>query len=792
MRRLLGLLLAATFAFVPATAASAATPPSDFAVAPAVGPIVHAESFGVRPVVIVLDLSGSMNDDDGTGTNKLSAAKSAVERVIRSQAANSEIGVWGYPGVASDCDAGSYLIPPSRISDPALAIATVDAMTASGGTPTGKALSGAVEGLKAQGYTQATIILVSDGESNCSSPPCPVAEQLVGTGFDVTVDAVGFQQSGQGKDELQCVADATRGRYIDVDDGQSLIDGLDELATARLSLDVQYPSEAPTGYSMQITMTATNASSKPATNVKANLAFDGKLGGLMPAVIPPTVSLGTIPANSSVPYTWTVSTGVKSKSTGDAAFTVTAWGEDVGAVSSAGRVALFDKQYTKGDVASRLWMKDDKSKIVILGDSYSSGEGTRDYYDKNNKCHQSNKTYVAPLVSDRIKVIACSGAVTGNLYTTQNTDSTDKVARPQLEQLKEVDNIGAVLMTFGGNDIGFADVLGKCAVPENCAANAKWMTAVSESVAGLAQTLPNAYRDIWKTANSEELVKKRGGALAPVVVLAYPEILHESSRGACDMFNAEEVEFAHRLVTALNAGIKKAVSDVRDEGYEVYFAASTQSAFLPSNTTCEDGDAAFVNGILLNPAPMSESYHPKVSGYEATTKALMAWLSTIDRVQPTAKPTAARNDSWLDGFRSWINTDRSKLWGPVDGALQIGNYLADDFRDTFAPRSGVTVTLHSEPVTLGTFTTAEDGTFPHDLWIPEFVPPGEHTLTLSGFDKDDKFVELSIPITIVDPLPKWLDYVALGTAIALLLAIASTVWGIVRAIRTRRKGAVSV
>ncbi|MBO0769122.1 MAG: lipase, partial [Solirubrobacterales bacterium] len=81
---------------------------------------------------------------------------------------------------------------------------------------------------------------------------------------------------------------------------------------------------------------------------------------------------------------------------------------------------------------------------VALGDSYSSGVGTRDYYSDSGSCDRSPKAY-GPLVAAAkgysLNFQACSGA------------KTTDVNSNQLGALNS--STGLVTITIGGNDAGF-------------------------------------------------------------------------------------------------------------------------------------------------------------------------------------------------------------------------------------------------------------------------------------------------------------------------------------------------
>src|SRR3954449_10471124 len=91
---------------------------------------------------------------------------------------------------------------------------------------------------------------------------------------------------------------------------------------------------------------------------------------------------------------------------------------------------------------------------VALGDSYSSGTGTRDY-SLNSTCQRGPYAYPALIKADRpntnLNFVACSGAKTAD------------VMNNQISAVTSTTNI--VTITIGGNDAGFSSVITKCAEP---------------------------------------------------------------------------------------------------------------------------------------------------------------------------------------------------------------------------------------------------------------------------------------------------------------------------------------
>src|SRR5215213_4844548 len=91
---------------------------------------------------------------------------------------------------------------------------------------------------------------------------------------------------------------------------------------------------------------------------------------------------------------------------------------------------------------------------VALGDSYSSGTGTRSYLADGTSCQRSTYAYPSLIAAARgytLNFRACSGARIADVTATQ------------LPAVTAVTSF--VTVSVGGNDAGFSDVLTTCALP---------------------------------------------------------------------------------------------------------------------------------------------------------------------------------------------------------------------------------------------------------------------------------------------------------------------------------------
>jgi lysophospholipase L1-like esterase len=819
--------------------ARASTPPSALdtaGAAPGVETAGSGEHELGHALLVVMDVSGSMAETDDTGTIKLDGAKVALNQLLRAQPPGASVGLWTYPstGAGEDgCSAGTLLEAVSRGNSTALA-ATVNALVAGGDTPTGTALRAAVDALKAVGYRQGTVLLVSDGESNCGAPPCEVAADIVDEGFDVTVDAVGFRTSDPGRQELACVSSATGGSYTDVDDSEELADRL--AAKSRPALDLRVDGLDRTvsaGTRVVLTATVTNASAIPAKDVRLAVSFlDAGPGTLFPSVVAPRQRLGGLPAGASITRSWAFTAGSPGRG-GTVKARLGASGVAVEPVSQTVTVGVSDALLTLQDAGPVLRRAAARGRLAIVGDSYSSGEGAGDYHSgtdvSKNRCHRSSKTYAIDLFKAVDEaVIACSGAVIVNYYGPQDARDGEMGQRFRLADMEPTPDV--VLLTFGGNDAGFRDIILRCVEPDNCTqervpepSNPHGWTLCRASkfaplsppqrqlrsslcqftgdpypdvvlghIAGLERQLTALYRDISREVNDARDVTERG-AVAPVLVLAYPQIFPLNRSTGCANMTADETRFGNRLAAELNGVMARAVAAVQaQEGADrIYFVPDVADAVLPDHSACSQ--APYINPFDLATAAGAmakrtgreqELLHPSPLGYQAMTSSLVQWSQRVPGSGPNSDaildragdrvPAAEKDKAEIGDPDEWDTgppTETIALDVPLDAqpaSVTIGRRIQVT-ASGFAPGATVRMTMYSAPRTLGEVRADDTGAVAATVPVPPDLPRGEHVLEASGVGSDGDPMRYVRAVDAVSDLPWPIVGVAAASAVAALL-----------------------
>ncbi|WP_076861296.1 vWA domain-containing protein [Bradyrhizobium mercantei] len=192
--------------------------------------------------ILVLDASGSMWGLVD-GQSKISAARQAVDAILSKWNPADRLGVMVYGHRSKgDCKDIELMVPVSKF-DPARIKAAVDGINPKGKTPISDSLRAAAEALHST-ENKANVILVSDGIETCAPDPCAAAAELKKAGIGFTAHVIGLDVADPAaKSQLQCIARATGGVYLDAGNAASLTGALTKAVAATQGTKVV--SEAP-------------------------------------------------------------------------------------------------------------------------------------------------------------------------------------------------------------------------------------------------------------------------------------------------------------------------------------------------------------------------------------------------------------------------------------------------------------------------------------------------------------------------------------------------------------------
>jgi len=344
---------------------------------------------------------------------------------------------------------------------------------------------------------------------------------------------------------------------------------------------------------------------------------------------------------------------------------------------------------------------------VSLGDSYISGEagrwqgnspnsaGSRDgtdracvftagvctAYDKSlvyippsdtNGCHRSD---VAEIRSAAISVaqkinIACSGAVTANIWRAQSGGQTFKGELPQADQLATLArqvNVKLVVLSIGGNDLGFADIVAACVT----AYVSNGPPCRTTQDAPLRAKMPTAMANVRK-ALDEIRFALAGDGYGPfdyrLELQSYPSVIPRAAEnryaeadkasrgglGGCPFYDTDSDWARDTVVPLISDNLKAAALDrgaqfidLRDAFQSREICATTTAlagpTSPPSPTTSDWG--RFLSGVTPVQGDLQEAIHPNAYGQKAlgTCVKLVFAAAPFDAAHPNAKGYACKN-----------------------------------------------------------------------------------------------------------------------------------------------------
>jgi lysophospholipase L1-like esterase len=310
--------------------------------------------------------------------------------------------------------------------------------------------------------------------------------------------------------------------------------------------------------------------------------------------------------------------------------------------------------------------------LVTLGDSYISGEAgrwngnsanatgsrngtdrawvktavagyydpTRVYGDTYEACDRSD---VAPALSNDVAVdvklnIACSGAKTVNVIRAANGGTGQHGEQPQTDQLAELaktHDVELVVLSIGGNDLGFASIIQDCVVAYTSAlrhcADTQQQTvdaAMPAAVEGVRRSIDDiraVLADAGQKPNSYRLVLQSYPSPIPRGAdNRYPErLVSRTTIGSCPFWDSDSDWARDRLVPQISTMLESVAKekgvqflDLSDafSGREACATGSSQPLREPSG---EHSEWARFLTLGATQGIVQESLHPNAYGQQA-------------------------------------------------------------------------------------------------------------------------------------------------------------------------------
>ncbi|WP_374103564.1 GDSL-type esterase/lipase family protein [Streptomyces sp. ISL-86] len=335
--------------------------------------------------------------------------------------------------------------------------------------------------------------------------------------------------------------------------------------------------------------------------------------------------------------------------------------------------------------------------VVSMGDSYISGEagrwkgnsltntGSRNGTDRAwvsgstydpakvygttaGGCHRSDSAEVksAGAIADVAVNLACSGAVSENVYRASNGGVSYKGEAPQADQLASVaasHDVKVIALSIGGNDLGFADIIKACAYDFIL-----WNSyCYDDQQAGVDEKIDGAMANVGKSVDEIRAVMRGAGysdSAYRIVLQSYPSPIPRGAEnrytqsdwsrlntGGCPFWNRDS-DWARDSLVPQIAGRLKGVAaakgvqflDLKDmlQGREVCAKASTLvTSTVPASAKTSEWarwiDSSETQGLV------QESMHPNYFGQLAAGRCL-----ALVTAQPATANFGCKNTAGAD------------------------------------------------------------------------------------------------------------------------------------------------
>ncbi|WP_420714972.1 GDSL-type esterase/lipase family protein [Streptomyces sp. WM6372] len=335
--------------------------------------------------------------------------------------------------------------------------------------------------------------------------------------------------------------------------------------------------------------------------------------------------------------------------------------------------------------------------VVSMGDSYISGEGGRwkgnsltnsgnrtgtdrawvsgstydpakVYGSTAGGCHRSDSAEVksAGAIADVAVNLACSGAISENVFRASNGGVAFKGEAPQADQLAAVaaaDNVKVIALSIGGNDLGFADIIKDCALDF-----VLWGSyCYDDQQYGVDQKMDGVMANVGKSVDEIRAVMRAAGytdSSYRIVLQSYPSPIPRGAEnrytqsdwsrlntGGCPFWNRDS-DWARDSLVPQIAGRLKAVAaakgvqflDLRDmmQGREVCAKASKLvSSSAPASAKTSEW-ARWIDSSETQ-GPVQESMHPNYFGQLAVGRCL-----NLAVAQPANSASSCKNTAGAD------------------------------------------------------------------------------------------------------------------------------------------------
>ena len=184
-------------------------------------------------LLFVVDYSNSMGEYLEHKT-KVSLVKNCLREILPQISPETKVGMRVYGHTcnifAYNACRSSELLSPIKENNSRNILASISKLRPRGMTPITYSLKQAVKKDFSNLNGIKHIILLTDGGENCDESPCDYAIELMKERRDINIDVIAFNvHNADDLDQLKCVADVTRGNFIEANTNAQLVHSMQDL-----------------------------------------------------------------------------------------------------------------------------------------------------------------------------------------------------------------------------------------------------------------------------------------------------------------------------------------------------------------------------------------------------------------------------------------------------------------------------------------------------------------------------------------------------------------------------------
>ncbi len=268
-------------------------------------------------------------------------------------------------------------------------------------------------------------------------------------------------------------------------------------------------------------------------------------------------------------------------------------------------------------------------------------DASRVYGNTVDGCHRSD---VAEVLNNSIAVdakinLACSGAETANIFRASNGGVSFKGEAPQADQLAGVaasHDVEMIVLSIGGNDLGFADIIIDCTIEYNTSPSWWPNTCNGEQQTNVNNRMPGAMAGVAKAIDEIRAVMDAAGQDASsyrLVVQSYPSPIPRGSEirysesgwsrtntGGCPFWNVDANWARDSLVPQIANNLASVAASKGAEFLDLRDQLEDREVCSTSASHGSGSDAEWARFLVtgLTQGVAQESMHPNALGQQAT------------------------------------------------------------------------------------------------------------------------------------------------------------------------------